>query len=183
MSTIEAPATTIPAGTYKDDGVHSAATFAVKHMVVSTFRGRFEDFTAELVVDESGKAVLNGTVKADTIVVKDENLAAHLKSPEFFDTERYPEILFASTLVRTEGDELVVDGELTIKGHTRPIEARGTITEPVVTFGDVEKIGVELEATVDRTEYGLNWNAPLPKGGFALNNDVKLIVSLELLKA
>jgi polyisoprenoid-binding protein YceI len=175
--------TQIPAGTWSADKVHSSVGFAVKHMVVSTFRGRFEDFDATLVTGEDGTLRLEGAVKADSIVVKDENLAAHLKSPEFFDTDRYPEITFASTLVRSEGDELIVDGELTIKGHTRPIEARGTITEPVVTLGDIEKIGVELEATVDRTEYGLNWNAPLPKGGFALDNDVKLVVSLELLKA
>jgi polyisoprenoid-binding protein YceI len=175
--------TQIPAGTWSADKVHSSVGFAVKHMVVSTFRGRFEDFDATLVSGEDGTLRLEGAVKADSIVVKDENLAAHLKSPEFFDTERYPEITFASTLVRAEGGELIVDGELTVKGHTRPIEARGTITEPVVTLGDIEKIGVELEATVDRTEYGLNWNAPLPKGGFALANDVKLVVSLELLKA
>jgi polyisoprenoid-binding protein YceI len=110
-------------------------------------------------------------------------LAAHLSAPDFFDTERFPEITFNSTLVRTESGELIVDGELTIKGTTRPIEARGTITEPAVTFGDVEKIGIELEAIVDRTEYGLSWNAPLPKGGFALANDVKLIVNLELARA
>jgi polyisoprenoid-binding protein YceI len=152
-------------------------------MVVSTFRGRFEDYAASLTSSEDGTLRLEGSVKADSIVVKDENLAAHLSSPEFFDAERYPEITFTSTLVRAEGGELIVDGELTIKGHSRPIEARGTITEPVVTFGDVEKVGLELEAIVDRTEYGLNWNAPLPKGGFALDNDVKLIVSLELLKA
>jgi polyisoprenoid-binding protein YceI len=175
--------TQIPAGTWSADKVHSSVGFAVKHMVVSTFRGRFEDFDATLVTGEDGTLRLEGAVKADSIVVKDENLAAHLKSPEFFDTERYPEITFTSTLVRAEGGELIVDGELTIKGHTRPIEARGTITEPVVTLGDIEKLGVELEATVDRTEYGLNWNAPLPKGGFALDNDVKLVVSLELLRA
>jgi polyisoprenoid-binding protein YceI len=175
--------TQIPAGTWSADKVHSTVGFAVKHMVVSTFRGRFEDFDATLVTGEDATLRLEGAVKADSIVVKDENLAAHLKSPEFFDTDRYPEVSFASTLVRAEDGELIVDGELTIKGHTRPIEARGTITEPVVTFGDVEKIGLELEATVDRTEYGLNWNAPLPKGGFALDNDVKLQVSLELLAA
>ena len=174
----------VPAATrWAIDKVHSNVGFAVKHMVVSTFRGRFEDYDATLTANEDGTLRLEGTVKAGSIAVKDENLAAHLKSPEFFDTERHPEITFSSTLVRTEGGELIVDGELTIKGHSRPIEARGTITEPVVTLGDIEKLGVELEATVDRTEYGLNWNAPLPKGGFALDNDVKLVVSLELLKA
>ena len=95
----------------------------------------------------------------------------------------HPSITFSSTLIRAEGNALIVDGELTIKGNSRPIEARGTISEPAVTFGDVEKIGIELEAIVDRTEYGLDWNAPLPKGGFALANEVKLIVELELAKA
>ena len=180
MAATLTPTVGIPQGNWTLNPVHSSASFAVKHMVVATFRGRFENFDASLAVGDDGEAKLVGTVRADSIVVKDENLAGHLKSPDFFDTERYPEIGFVSTSIRRDGDELVVDGELTIKGHTRPIEARGTITEPVVTFGDVLKLGVELEATVDRTEYGLNWNAPLPKGGVALANDVTLIVELEL---
>jgi len=162
------------------DHVHSSASFAVKHMVVSTFRGRFEKFDATLT-----DGMLVGTVDVGSIVVKDENLAAHLQSPEFFDAERHPELRFESTEIRRtgEGDEVVVDGELTIKGITKPVEARGTLEGPAVTFGDVNKVGLTLEAIIDRTEFGLNWNAPLPKGGFALANDVKLVVSLELLKA
>ena len=176
--------TPVPAGTrWTVDKVHSSVGFAVKHMVVSTFRGRFEDYDASLAAIEDGSLRLEGRVRADSIAVKDENLAAHLTAPDFFDTERYPEITFASTLVRVEDGSLVVDGELTIKGHTRPIEARGTITEPVEGLGGYTKLGIELEAIVDRTEYGLDWNAPLPKGGFVLANDVKLIVNLELVKA
>ena len=169
-------------GTYVLDPVHSSASFAVKHMVVSTFRGRFENFDATLVTGEDGTLRLEGQVRADSIVVKDENLAAHLKSPEFFDAERHPELRFESTDIRRtgEGDEVVVDGELTIKGITKPVEARGTLEGPHVTFGDVNKVGLTLETIIDRTEFGLNWNAPLPKGGFALANDVKLIVELEL---
>ena len=162
-------------GTYVLDPIHSSASFAVKHMVVSTFRGRFEKFDATLV---DGK--LTGTVDVGSIVVKDENLAAHLQSPEFFDAERHPELRFESTDIHRDGDEVVVDGELTLKGITRPVEARGTLEGPAVTFGDVNKVGLTLEAIIDRTEFGLNWNAPLPKGGFALANDVKLIVELEL---
>jgi polyisoprenoid-binding protein YceI len=170
----------VPAATrWTIDKVHSNLGFAVKHMVVSTFRGRFEDYDATLAANEDGTLRLEGTVKAGSIAVKDENLAAHLTAPDFFDTEQYPEIAFSSTLVRVEGGQLIVDGELTIKGHTRPIEARGTITEPVVALGDFTKLGIELEAIVDRTEYGLDWNAPLPKGGFALANEVKLVVELE----
>jgi polyisoprenoid-binding protein YceI len=157
-----ATTTTIaPAGTWTLDATHSSASFAVKHMVVATFRGRFEQFDATLTVDESGEAKLVGTVKSDSIVVKDENLAGHLKAPDFFDTERYEDISYVSRSIRREGDELIVDGELTIKGT----------------------IGVTLDAVIDRTKFGLNWNAPLPKGGFALADDVKLTVELELAKA
>ena len=175
----------VPTGTtWTVDPVHSTVGFAVKHMVVSTFRGRFEDYDATLTADADGRLRLEGRVAADSIVVKDERLAEHLKSPDFFDTERHPDITFASTLVRAENGELIVQGELTIKGNTRPLQARGTLTEPLLGLGDIEKMGLELEATVDRTEYGLTWNAPLPKGdGVALANEVKLLVSLELAKA
>src|SRR5438270_9869634 len=91
--------TALPAGTYRLDPVHSSASFAIKHMVVATFRGRFDDFDATLVVDDAGKARLTGVVQAGTIQVKDENLKAHLASPEFFDLERYPEIRFGSSQI------------------------------------------------------------------------------------
>jgi len=176
-----ATTTPIPANSsWSADATHSSVGFAVKHMVVSTFRGRFEDFEATLTAGDDGALRLAGRVRADSLAVKDPNLAAHLAAPDFFDSAKHPYIEFASTLVRAASGELVVDGELTIKGHTRPIEARGTITEAVVALGDAERVGLELEAIVDRTEYGLDWNAPLPKGGFALANDVKLVVELEL---
>jgi len=172
--------TPVPAATrWTIDKVHSSVGFAVKHMVVSTYRGQFDDYDATLTAEADGTLRLEGIVKPASVVVKDENLAGHLASPDFFDIANYPEIHFSSTLVRAEGGELIVDGELTIKGHTRPIEARGTITEPVVALGDVVKLGITLEAIIDRTRYGLNWNAPLPRGGFALANDVKLTAELQ----
>jgi polyisoprenoid-binding protein YceI len=173
-------ATKLPVGTWKLDPTHSSANFAVKHMVVATFRGRFENIDATLTVGEDGAGQLVGTVDAGSIVVKDENLQAHLGSPDFFDTERYPELRFASKAIRREGDELVVDGELTIKDQTHAVEARGTITDPHETLGGAIKIGVTLETIIDRTQFGLEWNAPLPKGGVAVSNDVKLTVELEL---
>jgi len=172
--------TKLPVGTWKLDPTHSSASFAVKHMVVATFRGRFENIDATLTVGEDGAGRLEGTVDASSIVVKDENLQAHLGSPDFFDTERYPQLRFSSESIRRDGEELVLDGELTIKDHTHAIEARGTITDPHETLGGAIKIGVTLETVIDRTQFGLEWNAPLPKGGFALANDVKLTVELEL---
>ena len=175
--------TAIPAGTYKDDGVHSSATFAVKHMVVTTFRGRFEDFNATLTVGEDGEAHLLGVVDADSIVVKDPNLAGHLKSPDFFDTEQYPEIRFESVSFAVDGDALTVEGDLTIKGRTERVTGAGTITGPAEDPYGNQKLGLTLETVVDRTKFGLEWNAEMPKGGRVLANDVKLIVELELLKA
>jgi polyisoprenoid-binding protein YceI len=183
MSATEVAAgpTTIGAGTYRVDPVHSTAGFAVKHMVVATFRGRFEDFDATLTVDDAGNASLSGVVRVGSIEVKDENLKAHVGSPEFFDLERYPEIRFESSQIEIgEDGELKIAGELTIKDQTHPVESTGSISGPAVTFGDVVKIGLTLETVIDRTQYGLNWNAPLPQGGFALADDVKLTVELEL---
>jgi polyisoprenoid-binding protein YceI len=173
----------IAVGNWKIDTVHSHVGFAVKHMVVSTFRGRFEDYDGALIAGEDGAPRLEGSVDVDSLVVKDENLAAHLKSPDFFDTANYPQIRFvSSTLNVSEAGELEVEGELTIKDNTHRVTARGTITEPHVDIAGNDKIGAELEAVIDRREYGLEWNAPLPKGGFALDNDVKLQVSLELVR-
>lgn len=181
-TSLEMSTTGLPVGAWQLDPTHSSASFAVKHMAVATFRGRFEKFDATLTV-EPDSAELVGTVDAGSIVVKDENLQGHLASPEFFDVEQYPEIAFRSTSLRRQGDELIIDGELTIKGHTHAVEARGTVDGPAVTLGEVTKLGVTLEAIIDRTEFGLTWNAPLPKGGFAVANDVKLTVELELAKA
>jgi polyisoprenoid-binding protein YceI len=173
----------ISTGTWQIDRVHSHVGFAVKHMVVSTFRGRFEDYDGALTVDADGSPRLEGWVAVDSIAVKDENLAAHLQSPDFFDAPDHPRIGFRSTDVRVgEGGRLEVDGELTIKGNTHRVSARGSLSGPHVDIAGNDKVGVELEALIDRREYGLEWNAPLPKGGFALDNDVKLEVSLELVR-
>jgi polyisoprenoid-binding protein YceI len=165
------------------DKTHSQVGFAVKHMVVSTFRSRFEDFDATLTSDEDGTLRLEGAVRADSVAIKDPQLAGHVHAEDFFDVANHPEITFVSTLVRAEDGELIVDGELTIKGKTLPLQARGTITEAVETLGGYVKLGINLEATVDRTAYDMNWNAPLPKGGFALANDVTLSADLEFLQA
>jgi polyisoprenoid-binding protein YceI len=127
--------TGLPLGTWSLDPTHSSASFAVKHMAGGTFRGQFGKFDATLTVDQDS-AELRGTVDVTSLFVEDENLQAHLGSPEFFDVERYPEIYFRSTSLRREGDNLIVDGELTTKGNTRAVEGRGTIDGPAVPLGD-----------------------------------------------
>jgi polyisoprenoid-binding protein YceI len=174
-------ATAIPAGTYTSDGVHSSAGFAVKHML-ATFRGGFGVVNAEVTVDEDGSARLVGSVPVNSVIVKDENLVAHLQSPEFFDAEQYPEIRFDSVELNVDGPTATLRGDLTIKGHTERITAEGSVVGPLEDpFGNI-KLGLQFETVVDRTKFGLNWNAPLPKGGYMLANDVTLSVDLELLQ-
>ncbi len=168
---------TLP-GTWNIDAVHSSASFVVKHMVVAKFRGHFDTIEATLVV-----GVLTGAVKVDSLVVKDENLKGHLLSDDFFSADTYPEITFRSTSIAVDGEDVTVQGELTVKGNTLPISGTGEISGPGTDIAGNEKLGISLEATVDRTKLGLEWNADLPKGGKALGNDVKIAVELELVKA
>jgi polyisoprenoid-binding protein YceI len=173
----------IPAGTWQADKIHSSIGFAVKHSGVATFRGTFSDYDGTLTVARDGEPQLTGVVRAASVDVRDQNLAGHLQSPDFFDVERTPEIRFTSTAFRPAGDgSVIVDGELTIKGQTRAVEARGSITPAHEGLAGNLVAGIQLETVIDRTAFGLNWNAPLPSGGVALANDVKLIVDLELAK-
>ena len=172
---------TLPAATWALDKTHSTADFALKYMV-STFRTGFERF--DVTLDTTGdEPRLTGSVAPDSIVVRDENFHAHLQGAEFFDTENHPAITFESTSWELDGDELVVAGDLTIKGDTRPVEGRGTFTPPHEDPFGGTRLGIHLEASIDRTQFGLTWNNPLPKGGLALANDVRLIVDLQLVQA
>jgi polyisoprenoid-binding protein YceI len=177
MSTIEQ---TTPAGTWTVDAIHSTASFAVRHMVVNTFRTTFKtiDATVELSGDNPR---LVGRVPVASIDISDEGFRAHVLGPDFFDADNHPEITFVSTSAHLgEDGALSVDGELTIKGTTRTVTGKGTLSGPVTDpYGNL-RIGVEIEAVVDRTQFGLNWNAELPNGGAALDNDVSLSIHLEL---
>jgi polyisoprenoid-binding protein YceI len=176
MSTVSEIRTGLPTGTWQVDPVHSTVAFSVKHMLVANFRGGFDTF--DVTLDENG---LRGTVDVASVDVSEPNLNGHLLSPDFFDVERNPELTFHSTVIRVSDGALEVDGELTLKGVTQPVKLRGTVSGPVThPFDGSSRLGLELETVVDRTAYGLNWNAPLPTGGFAVGNDVKLLAELEL---
>jgi polyisoprenoid-binding protein YceI len=176
MSTIEITEA-VPTGAWSSDPVHSSIGFAVKHMGVTPFRGGFKQFEATLA---DGK--LSGTAPVETIQTDDENLTGHLLSPEFFDAERYPVLRFESTEIRREGDDVTVDGTLTLKGVTRPVELHGQITGPLSDPYGNTRLGLELETTIDRTEFGIDWNADLPSGGRVLADDVALSAQLELVQ-
>jgi polyisoprenoid-binding protein YceI len=169
-------------GTYVLDPVHSTATFAVKH-IVSTFRGGFAVESASFEVTPEGPAALSGVAKVDSVDVRQADLKGHLLSPDFFDAERTPEIRFSSSRLTGEvGGEVTLEGELEIKGTTRPITATGIISEPVVGPDGNARIAVELETKLDRNDYGIGWNMDLPGGRKALGDDVTLTVVLELVR-
>jgi polyisoprenoid-binding protein YceI len=179
MTTAQAESS-IPTGTWQSDPVHSSVGFAVKH-VVGTFRGTFHDFNATLG-EESGEASLQGRAKVESVHVQDENLYAHLLSPEFFDAEQHPEILFESRQISRDGDKLTVEGDLSVKGITKPVVARGEVAGPAPGPADSERLGIDLETIVDRHDFNLDWQMDLPGGGKALGDDVTLTVHIELIK-
>jgi polyisoprenoid-binding protein YceI len=170
-------------GAWVADPVHSTASFAIKHMIVSTFRASFGEVDGRLEVD-GDDIRLTGRVGVSSIDVEQADFRAHLLSPEFFDVEKTPDITFVSTSVRRgEGDAIEVDGDLTVKGVTRPVTATGILIGPAISFGDAEVVGVELQTTVNKNDFDLKWNAPLPRGGFAVSDEVTLNVHLELRRA
>jgi len=174
MSTIEQTTQTIPTGTWQADTVHSRVAFEVPY-AVATFTGEVPTFEATL---EDG--TLTGVAQISSIQVKEENLEAHLLSPEFFDAERHPEVTFVSHRIERNGDAVTLDGELTIKGITRPATLTGTATGPAVDHFGANRLGLQLSTTVDRTTFDMNWNMPLPNGEPALSNDVTLKAELTL---
>jgi polyisoprenoid-binding protein YceI len=172
----------IPTGTWKIDPVHSSVAFKVRHMGVSEFSAGFGDIDAALTVTDDG-ARLSGAAKVESVEIEEPQLRGHLLSPEFFDSERYPEIRFESDDVRTEdGGEIVVEGDLTVRDVTRRVEARGTLVGPIEGPDGRGRLGITLETVVDRTDLGLGWNMDLPDGTVVLANDVTLTARLELVQ-
>jgi polyisoprenoid-binding protein YceI len=168
MSTLTATKTA-PAGTWTADPVHSHVSFEVAYAGTNTFRGGFREYTATL---ENG--VLEGSAQVASIDVKDEQLNEHLLTPDFFDAARYPVISF-----RTSDLE---HGELTIKGITRPVAISATVSEPNVDPFGRERVGIKLEAAVDRNAFGVSWNAPNQGGGNYLGDDVTIRADLALVR-
>ena len=177
MSITEQQTTGVPAGTFQADTVHSSVDFEVQYMGIATFTGAVKDFEASLV---DGR--LEGAARIATLVTKDENLLAHLLAPDFFDAERFPEVGFSGRAVDASGDGVAFAGEITIKGISQPAVLTGTVTGPVTDPYGNERYGLKLETTVDRTAFGIDWNADMPNGEKALADDVTLKAELALVK-
>ncbi len=167
----------VPAGTYKVDPVHSSINFAVVYNGVTTFRNGFRAYEATL---EGGEAPrLEGSVEVASIDVDEEAFRGHLLSPEFFYAELQPRLKFSSTEVSIGDDgAATVRGELEIRGTTHEVQASGRIAQIGADLGGNARVGLSLEASVDRRSFGLDWNADLPGGGQALEYEVQINVEL-----
>jgi polyisoprenoid-binding protein YceI len=168
MSTITT-SKTAPAGSWSADPVHSNVSFEIDYAGTNIFRGGFHEYAAGL-----HDGVLEGSAKVASVDVKDEQLNGHLQTPDFFDADRFPEITF-----RTSDLE---HGELTIKGVTRPVAITASVSEPNVDPFGRERVGITLEAKVDRNEYGISWNAPNQGGGNYLGDNVTIKAELALVR-
>lgn len=169
----------IPAGTWAVDPVHSSVAFAITHNGVTTFRSGFERYDAKLTGGEQPR--LEGTVEVESIAIDEEMLKGHLLSPEFFDTQRFPQLRFSSTELSVGEDRaLRVAGDLEIHGETRKVEAGGHFAHLGEDAYGKARVGLSIEATVDRRDFGLDWQAQLPSGGGVLDYAVTISVDLEL---
>ena len=185
MSTLTAPTTLIPTGTWSVDAAHSKVAFAVKHMGIATVRGEFGQFqgTLEIAHDLSG-ARAYGSVKTASVDTNQDQRDEHLRSPDFFDAAQYPEISFESTSISTAGEDAYnIAGNLTLHGVTREIalyaEVQGTETDP--QSGD-ERVGLEVTGQLSRSDYDMKFNQALGSGNMLVADKVKLSLDIAAVK-
>jgi len=176
-------AVAVSAANYQVDTVHSTVGFAIKHLGISEVHGTFTNFSGIIEFDaakpEAFKA--NGTVQVASINTGNPKRDGHLRSPDFFDADKLPEIKFETTSVQKEASGWVVKGQFTMHGVTKEIELRGELSGPVQDPFDKTKtrIGIAATTTLDRQDYGLTWNKTLDKGGLMIGNEVKISLNIE----
>lgn len=171
--------------TWKSDAAHSEVTFKVKHMMITNVTGQITDYVVEAVTDgdDFSNAQVAFTGKLNSINTGNEQRDAHLRSPDFFDADKHPEITFRSTRYERNGDEVKLQGDLTMKGVTKPVRLD-------VEFGGIQKdpwgntkAGFSISGKLNRKDFGLNWNAALETGGVLVSDDVKIVAEIQLVKA
>ena len=180
-------ATATPARTtWNIDPAHSQVEFAVRHMMITTVRGRFPDVKGTVVTEgeDLTTARVDVTIAAHSVDTREPQRDAHLKSADFFDAEQHAAITFKSTGVTgVRGDRLTVTGDLTIRGVTRgvtlDVTVEGTARDP---WGG-ERAGYSATTKINRSDFGLTWNQALEAGGILVGDEIKITLDLELVKS
>jgi len=171
------------AGTYAADTTHSSFQFGLTFMKTSTYRAAFDDAGASLAVTDDGMQ-LEGAARVASVTISEPRFREHLvRGADFFDADNHPEIVFRSTSVEVDANgATTVAGELSMRGVTKPVTATGSCEGPVEDPFGHTRISLQLTAVIDRRDWGLDWQAPLPKGGEMLGWDVELTIALSLVR-
>lgn len=169
---------------YVADKAHTNIGFTVKHMVITTVPGKFNDYMIDFIFDANdlNKSSIKVTIKTASINTDDEKRDEHLRSADFFDAAKYPEITFVSSSIMKKGNDYVAKGTLTMRGVSKEIELPFRILGPVRDPWGNTKMGVEASLTVDRQDYGISWSKSLDTGGLVVSDDVNIKLDVELQK-
>ncbi len=173
--------TTTKTTTWNIDTAHSVLEFSVKHMMFTTAKGRFSEFSGTIQFDPENVAAssVEVTINPASITTNTADRDAHLRSADFFDVENYPQATFRSTRVSGSADDLVIEGELTIKDTTRPVTLKGEFQGTGVNPWGVQVAGFEAKGKFNRKDFGLNWNQALESGGVLVSDEVKLSIDVQ----
>ncbi len=175
--------TSLPTGTWKVDPVHSGVEFQVKHLGIATVKGQFNEFEGTVEVGPDG-AKAYGTVKTASVDTREPRRDEHLRSADFFEVDKYPEIDFRSTAIRPTGeDELEIDGELTIHGVTRGITLKAEIEGTETDLQGNDRVGLSASAQINRSDYEMKFNAALGSGNVVVSDKVKILVDISAVKS
>ena len=171
------------ATTWQLDPTHSELGFKVKHLMITNIKGEFRNFSAEIDGEDFSKAAISAMIDTSSIFTNEDNRDAHLKNVDFFDVDNHKEMTFkGSSIAKIDDENFELTGILSIKGISKEIklgvEYGGTSTDP---WGN-EKMGFSINGKINRSDYGLNFNAPLETGGFLLGEEVKISADLQFVK-
>lgn len=184
MTSVAAPPVTLAAGSWQIDPTHSHVEFAVRHLMISTVKGRFGDVSGTLQVNaaDPAKSVVDVTIKAASIDTREPQRDTHLRSADFFDVERFPTLRFKSTRVSGEAEDLKVTGDLTIRDVTREVTLTVTPEGQGKDPWGGERAGYSAKGKINRTEFGLTWNQVLEAGGVVVGDEIKISIDVEVVK-
>lgn len=182
MSPDAATATAIPTGTWTVDPIHSNVEFSVKHVGIATVKGRFNQFEGTLEVSPEG-ATGSGSVEVQSVDTGEQQRDDHLRSPDFFDVASFPKIEFRSTGIQADGDDIKVDGEITIHGVTNPITFQGEFEGSETDHQGQQRVGLSLSAQIKRSNFDMRFNAALGSGNLVVSDKVKIQIDVSAVKA
>ncbi|MEZ0342374.1 YceI family protein [Mycobacterium sp. pV006] len=182
MTTAVPTATTLSTGTWAIDPVHSSVGFSVRHLMVSKVRGEFEKFQGTITVADDGTPSVQAEVAVDSINTRNEQRDAHVRSADFFDVDRYPVATFTSTAIRPEGDDYVLDGNLTLKGVTKPISLNLEFNGVGTGMDGGQVAGFEASVVLNRRDFGIDIDMPLESGGVVVGDKVTVTLNIEAVK-